>query len=219
MIRAMVRTKQQLAHRRYAVLAGLIGGVLLFGIIRPMSAYLPRYPEQTPKGTYALFFGNIADWPGFVQNFWPLDLIMTCVFMTLVMYCMPGGRSSNDTPVGLKDWAKTGLGVFIGTGSLGGVMASACFGWFIGLEIFFLFGAVCMVFVGVMMTIAVGGSWLVMAVASKVSELWTGSRLQQKAQPITRPVARFGTYLDGGDAPADSTEPPQSQNHPSQPQS
>ncbi len=195
-----MNTKQEVQSRRMAAVYGVVGGILLFVMVKWTGLDL-----RAGESYRSLFFGDAEHWPDFVKQFTPLDLAFTCLYFWLIMRLIiagPGAQETDQTKAGVKYWILYGLGIFIVGGSIGGVLGTSMGGWYTSLEFFLGMGAFSL--------ILIAGVFLLLGVSLGIGYLaksaWAHVRTTRAAQPFLK----LGRYLNADDVNGEGshTTPP-----------
>jgi hypothetical protein len=198
------RTREEISARRQVRILGPVGGALIYPMVHLMS-----YGNTVPA-KYSLFFGSVQGWPDFVRHgFVPIDAACSVAYCWLLMYELMVALfiqhkvDYKSRRKGLKGLLLGGLWFFVSSGSIGGMIGTATYGWYFGIEYFVVFGLLMTGIAGAVLGVAAGIFWCGKKLSPASKKLW----LRARTTPVARPIVKIGEYLDAKDVADQPTKP------------
>ncbi len=172
---ALAARKARVQNLRFSVLGGILAGIALQAIGNLHTSSLNE-PYKSA------LFGDAATWPSWLINFWPAEVLITTLTVSVCMFLMLSFASGEtETPFSWRQLLKIVAGIFVGFGCFMMALSTNLVGWYVGVEMFFLGGASAVVMVGILFMLVGAASLIGFGAASAwrfLEPTWIGRKLR-----------------------------------------
>ncbi len=178
--KALAIRKSKVQNLRFSMLGGVLASVMFLAIGNIDTG--SRRMDAPYKG---VLFGDTSTWPSWLVDFWPAELLITAVSISVCMFLMLNFASRNkETQFSWWLLPKIVAGIFVGFGCFMMALSTNLEGWYAGVEMFFLGGASAVVMIGMLYALVGVAILIGLGAASAwrhIEPTWVGRKLRATA--------------------------------------